>query len=111
MGLQLALECSGNLASCRNGEVLVDRDQDIGMQLVTDPTNLRIEYLYDAGDVLCRMADLVCDPWLNAIKSPRDHRPGRLPDDAKDHEGDEKADDRISYGVAEPDPGGAEHHR
>jgi len=52
--------------------------------------------------MLRRMAKLADCGTLDAVKHPRQHGLCRLPDDAKDHGGDDKADDRVGKRVSQP---------
>src|SRR6185437_2154716 len=88
----------------------IDRDDEVDRQLMTDPARLHVVDGTDASDMACGMARLVGDARVDAVEVARDDCARRLPDDAKDGDGDKQSDDRVGERVAHPDTKCAEDY-
>ena len=90
----------GKCDAIRLGERLtvLDCDRDVGVQLVAKPSSFDIGDLGDARYVCGRMADFICNAQLDTVKAPGNDGTGRLPDDAKDCDRNQKPDDRRQAG-------------
>src|SRR5882757_2130686 len=110
MLMQLLLERSHNHGGVRDAEGVIDSYRHVGMQSVSEPTRLDVDDLLNTRNMLGGVADVLADAGIDAIQASRNDRLGGLPDDAKNRERDEKADDGIGKRKARPDTRGSEHN-
>src|SRR5215212_4873284 len=108
---EFAFQGTGNVLCLPERQVVVHRDRHIRVELMADPSRLRIHYLTHPGYVLRRVTDLGHYAGLDAIKHARQDGPRRLPHDDKDRQGDQQTDQWVRQWVAEPDPEGPDHNR
>ena len=95
MRRQLAPEGVGNRARLFEGQVFIDADSHLGVQPVAQPARPDGGYTLEPWDVLCRMMDIGDHMRFDAVEHSRQDGSGGLPNDSKDRNGDQKADDRV----------------
>jgi hypothetical protein len=108
---ELVLYLFGYLMSLLHRELIGDRQVNLSMELVSQPSQS------DAGDLLyaCNMSyghfDLRGRPRVHSIDEAAEYGLGRAPDDAEDGAGDDGSDERICPRDAKPETEGAKEDR
>src|SRR6266446_3114024 len=99
----------------RDGMPGSDRNAQVGVQAMAQPSGPNVRHLFDAFGVARRISNFVDDCMLDGvepaiideIRDAGEDRLARLPHDLSDRDRDEKSDDRVGERITEPDADGA----
>ena len=95
MAASVFLHVVGDFAGLGQRERRIDGQRHLGVEAMTKPPR---PHQLDARDPACMLrgvAEFTDDLRLDAVEHPGQHCLGRLPDDPKDHNGNDEADDGI----------------
>src|SRR6266436_2683419 len=84
-----------------------DRNAQVGVQAMAQPSGPNVRHLFDAFGVARRISNFVDDGRLDSIEHAGKDRLARLPHDLSDRDRDEKSDDRVGERITEPNTHGA----
>src|SRR5947208_11935219 len=91
----------------RDGLPRRDRNAQVRVQAMAQPSGPNVCHLFDAFGVARRFSNLVNDGGFDSIQHAGKDRLARLPHDLSDRDRDEKSDDRVGERITEPDAYGA----
>src|SRR5260370_6315756 len=100
-----------DLVALAGGKVLIDRDMQLGMQLMPNPAHAHIMNIHYP----CKTKGLSFDPinhlWVNRIHQPTPHGHHGIFDNEENGNGNEQSNDWISKGKTEEASQSPKQHR
>ena len=91
----------GDIVTARGGEVAVDHDVRLRLELMTDPADADARDRLDAG-LLGGPFDGLGQRRIDCVHEPHEDLPRGTLEDPQDGHGDQQPDDRVRLGKAEP---------
>lgn len=95
MVLHLMLQVAGQAIGFGDGGFWCYLDGNIGVEAMTEPARLDVQYAQYPFDVPGRVADLVGDGRIDAVEHAHEQGPGGLPHDSEDRDRDQQTHNRV----------------